>query len=143
MLCITGMHVLSTKLIPVHLPNTANFKNIVIATKQRGITSIKRLYEKVLGNKSFHTCSYTIQIIVLKIAVRIKVETNQNSDDFCIRHHTLAVPFGRIITIWKYFFCEFFLKFFAKVVCDAENFSNSGKLSLVPYTKDFGRITHF
>lgn len=22
-------------------------------------------------------------------------------------------------------------------------FSNSGKLSLVPYTKDFGRITHF
>lgn len=25
----------------------------------------------------------------------------------------------------------------------AENFSNSGKLSLVPYTKDFGRITHF
>ena len=39
----------------VHLPNTANFKNIVIATKQRGITSIKRLYEKVLGNKSFHT----------------------------------------------------------------------------------------
>lgn len=41
--------------IPVRLPNTANFKNIVIATKQRGITSIKRLYEKVLGNKSFHT----------------------------------------------------------------------------------------
>ena len=39
----------------MHLPNTANFKNIVIATKQRGITSIKRLYEKVLGNKSFHT----------------------------------------------------------------------------------------
>jgi hypothetical protein len=22
-------------------------------------------------------------------------------------------------------------------------YSNSGKLSLVPYTKDFGRITHF
>ena len=53
-------------------------------------------------------CSYTIQIIVLKIAVRIKVETNQYSDDFCIRHHTLAVPFGRIITIWKYFFANSF-----------------------------------
>lgn len=25
----------------------------------------------------------------------------------------------------------------------ADFFRNSGKLSLVPYTKDFGRITHF
>lgn len=51
---MTGMHVLSTKLMPVHLPNNANFKNMVIATKQRDMTSIKRLYEKVCGNKPFH-----------------------------------------------------------------------------------------
>ena len=31
----------------------------------------------------------------------------------------------------------------AEVIRHTENFSNSGKLSLVPYTKDFGRITHF
>ena len=54
LLCMTGMHVLSTKLMPVHLPNNANFKNMVIATKQRDMTSIKRLYEKVCGNKPFH-----------------------------------------------------------------------------------------
>ena len=46
LLCMTGMH--------VHLPNSANFKNMVIATKQRDMTSIKQLYEKVCGNKSFH-----------------------------------------------------------------------------------------
>lgn len=54
LLCMTGMHVLSTKLMHVHLPNSANFKNMVIATKQRDMTSIKQLYEKVCGNKSFH-----------------------------------------------------------------------------------------
>ena len=46
---MTGMHVLSTKLIPVHCPKQARFKNIVMATKHRGITSTNRLYEKVLG----------------------------------------------------------------------------------------------
>ena len=61
MLCITGMHVLSTKLIPVHLPNTANFKNIVIATKQRGIISIKRLYEKVLKKNIWRIPMYLWQ----------------------------------------------------------------------------------
>ena len=30
------------------------FKNMVIATKQRDMTSIKRLYEKVCGNKPFY-----------------------------------------------------------------------------------------
>ena len=29
------------------------------------------------------------------------------------------------------------------LVATTENFCNSGKLSLVPYTKGFGRITHF
>ena len=31
----------------------------------------------------------------------------------------------------------------ANIVIGANFFRNSGKLSLVPYTKDFGRITHF
>ena len=31
----------------------------------------------------------------------------------------------------------------ANIVIGANFFDNSGKLSLVPYTKDFGRITHF
>ena len=58
LLCITGMQVLSTKLIPEHSPKQARRRNIVSATKQRGMISTKRLYEKRRGNRCFH-CPHT------------------------------------------------------------------------------------
>ena len=53
LLWMTEMHVLSTKLMPVHSPKQDRRRNMVSATKQRGITSMKRLYEKRFGNRSF------------------------------------------------------------------------------------------
>ena len=58
LLFITGMQVLSTKLMPVHSPKQARRRNIVRATKQRGMISTKRLYEKRRGNRFFH-CLHT------------------------------------------------------------------------------------
>ena len=40
-------------------------------------------------------------------------------------------------------FWKFNVKNFTKFICHTENFCNSGKLLLVPYTKDFGIITRF
>ncbi len=40
---MTGMQVLSTKLIPVHSPKHASRRNMVKATNDRGMTSTKRL----------------------------------------------------------------------------------------------------
>ncbi len=58
LLCITGIQVLSTKLIPVHWPKQASLRNIVSATKQRGMISTKRLYENRRGNRCLH-CPHT------------------------------------------------------------------------------------
>ena len=58
LLCITGIQVLSTKLIPVHSPKQASLRNIVSATKQRGMISTKRLYENRRGNRCLH-CPHT------------------------------------------------------------------------------------
>ena len=52
LLWMTGIHVLSTKLMP-HSPKQDRRRNMVCATKQRGITSRRRLYEKRFGNRSF------------------------------------------------------------------------------------------
>ena len=58
LLCITGMQVLSTKLMPVHFPKQARRRNITRATKQRGMTSTKRLYENRRVNRCRH-CPHT------------------------------------------------------------------------------------
>lgn len=58
LLCITGIQVLSIKLIPVHSPKQASLRNIVSATKQRGMTSTKRLYENRRGNRCLQ-CPHT------------------------------------------------------------------------------------
>lgn len=56
---------------------------------------------------------------------------------------TVVLPF-RLVPLWsKSVNLDKSVINVAEVIRHTENFSNSGKLSLVPYTKDFGRITHF
>ena len=62
------------------------------------------------------------------------------------RYATHAQSIGQLQpVVCRFFdFCLFPNRFWIYRQADNDNFfCNSGKLLLVPYTKDFGRITHF
>ena len=50
--------------------------------------------------------TYTSQIIVLEVSVRIEVEADQDCDDLGIRHHALSTPLRSISGTRKCVFCH-------------------------------------
>ena len=85
---------------------------------------------------------YLFEIEMLQAAIPWWMKENHYHHDFCLWHAAFTVILA-LSFCHKRIFCHLCIKNFAKIICNTENFSNSGKLSLVSYTKDFGRITRF
>ena len=71
------------------------------------------------------------------------MEKKKNSHYFTIRQRSFSITMLLSISDRKKIFLQLKIKILIKLINNTENFRNSGKLSLVPYTKGFGRITHF
>ena len=91
-------------------------------------TSGHDLHEAVVGEclrkQMLPVNAHTSQIIVLEVSVRIEVETDQNRDDFGIRHHALSFPFWSVSCGRKGVFCHLNLKFLAEIIGNTKNFCN-------------------
>ena len=71
------------------------------------------------------------------------MEKEKNGHYFTIRQRGFSITMLLSISDRKKIFLQFKLKILIKLINNTENFRNSGKLLLVPYTKDFGIITRF
>ena len=80
---------------------------------------------------------------MLEVAESIEMKADEYCHDFRPAHSTFPIAVLTPVRLTNGHAGNLFIIFLAKIIDNTENFSNSGKLSLVTYTKDFGRITRF
>lgn len=82
-----------------------------------------------------------LRVKVFEASESLAVKENQDGDDLGIGKPPRLI--AMLLAITELMLFEFRRKILAEIIGKTENFSNSGKLLLVPYTKDFGIITRF
>ena len=83
------------------------------------------------------------EVIMLEVAESIEMKADEYCHDFRPAHSTFPIAVLTPVWLTNGHAGNLFIIFLAKIIDNTENFSNSGKLLLVPYTKDFGIITRF
>ena len=119
----TRKGVLSTKLIPVHLP-----KSTFLMNRARGIatsrwSSTKRLYETTFGNRWRIMLADQFKIKVFETTITRIMKKNDNHHNFCLWQGRTTVIFPLFEGIERVF-CHHCVKKLAEVVCHTEYFYN-------------------
>ena len=112
--------VLSTKLIPVHLPSSTFLMN-----RARGMATSLQFHETVVGDQLWKQMAqmlrHMLQIEMLQTAVAGTMKQNQNYHHFCLEKRPVTMVFPLFSLLQSIFF-HHCIKKTAKIIRHTENF---------------------